>query len=69
MVAAFSLVSLVVASFATREHLVAIYWFIAISGLTWPWLAIGLALAGDALTRPRDRRIPDTAVTADAPAA
>ncbi len=69
VVAAFSLVSLVVASFASREHLVAIYWFIAISGLTWPWLAIGLALAGDATTRARGRRLPDAAVTTGTPAA
>ena len=47
----FSLISLFTAALISREHLIATYWAIAISGLTWPPLAIGIALAGDLVSR------------------
>ena len=49
----FTLISLGVVAFLPASQLVPIYWAIAVSGLTWPWIMIGVALAGDRLTRKR----------------
>jgi SAM-dependent methyltransferase len=51
VVALFSLISLGVVAYLPNAHLVAIYLAIAISGLTWPWLGIGVALVADWITR------------------
>ena len=47
----FTLISLGVVALLPEEHLVPIYWVIAISGIAWPWMAIGVALTFDLLTR------------------
>ena len=47
----FTLISLGVVAFLPASQLVPIYWAIAVSGLTWPWIMIGIALLGDRLTR------------------
>ena len=51
VVAGFTVVSLFVTAWIPHSVLVATYWGIAISGLTWPWLCIGAALIGDAVSR------------------
>jgi SAM-dependent methyltransferase len=51
VVGLFSLISLWVVAYLPRAHLLALYWGIAILGLTWPWMMIGVALAGDWLAR------------------
>src|SRR5262245_5594627 len=51
VVLAFTRISGLVVAFLPTAQLVPIYWFIAISGLTWPWLSIGAALVMDRLTR------------------
>lgn len=48
----FTLISLGVVALLPAEHLVPIYWVIAVSGLAWPWMAIGAALTFDLVTRP-----------------
>ena len=50
VIAAFTLISLGVVAFLPTAQLIPIYWLIAISGLTWPWLAIALALIGERMT-------------------
>ena len=47
----FTLISLGVVAYLPEAHLVNIYWGIAISGLTWPWIMIGIAIAGEWITR------------------
>ena len=47
----FTLISLGVVMYLPERHLVAIYLGVAFLGLAWPWLMIGVALAGDRLTR------------------
>jgi SAM-dependent methyltransferase len=51
VVLTFTFISLGVVAVLPESQLVPIYWAIAISGLTWPWIGIGAALAGDRLTR------------------
>ena len=51
VVAAFSAISLLTVACVPRSVLVATYWGIAISGLTWPWIGIGIALTGDYVSR------------------
>ena len=51
VVAAFSAISLLAVAWVPRSVLVATYWGIAISGLTWPWIGIGIALAGDCVSK------------------
>ena len=52
VVATFSLISLAVVSYLPDSLLIPIYVGIAFLGLAWPWMMIGIALAGDRLTRP-----------------
>jgi hypothetical protein len=51
VVGLFSLISLGVVAYLPEAHLVAIYWAIAVLGLTWPWFMIAVAIVGDWLTR------------------
>jgi SAM-dependent methyltransferase len=51
VIATFTLISLGVVAYLPESRLVGIYLGIAVMGLAWPWLMIGVALAGDWLTR------------------
>jgi len=52
VIATFTLLSLGVVSILPESQLVPIYLGIAFLGIAWPWMMIGLALAGDRLTAP-----------------
>ena len=51
VIGTFTLISLGVVAYLPQPLLVAIYLGIAILGVTWPWLMIGVAILGDRLTR------------------
>ncbi|MED5447980.1 MAG: class I SAM-dependent methyltransferase [Planctomycetota bacterium] len=59
VIGAFTLISLGVVAYLPEKLLVNIYLGIAIMGVAWPWLMIGIAILGDRSTRTKVAAPPD----------